>query len=267
MKTTVLMNLKGGVAKTATVINMACILASEHKERVLVIDADSQGDTTAFFGVDGDDASLCELLTGLEPYCEQLIQSTSYANLDILPASDRLMDLDLSKVESQEVHAAAIHDLAINVAEDDAYDRIIIDCPPAFSAATVAALLAADEVIIPIKLDAFSLRGMANLMRQVQNMRKVNPKLRVAGCLVTMWYRDEKMQQAEDQLRASALPVFQRTIRRSDKVNDMTFAQQPLSVYSPRSSAGVDYRRFVREYLRMSGKAAQEGGGADESEA
>ena len=74
---------------------------------------------------------------------------------------------------------------------------MIIDCPPAFNAASAAALVAADEVIIPIKLDAFSLRGMANIMQQVSNMRKINDSLTVAGILPTMWYKSDNIIEAE----------------------------------------------------------------------
>lgn len=90
---------------------------------------------------------------------------------------------------------------------------------------------------------------MANMMRQVANMREINPQLKVAGCLPTMWYNSPKIVEAEEALKKSGLPVFEH-IRRTDKVDDMTFAQEPLLISSPRSAAGVDYRRFVRELLK-----------------
>ena len=121
--------------------------------------------------------------------------------------------------------------------------------PPAFNAASAAALLAADEVIIPIKLDAFAIRGMVNLMRQIENMKQINPRLKVAGCLPTMWYKSDTMNMAETALRSTGLPVFPH-IRRTDKVDEMTFAQEPLMISSPKSAAGVDYRRFVKAYLQ-----------------
>ena len=157
------------------------------------------------------------------------------------------MDLDLSKVEQGTVNSNILRCLVERVRND--YDYILIDCPPAFNAASAAALIAADDVIIPIKLDAFSVRGMVNLMRQVRNMRQINPRLKVAGLLPTMWYPDKEIVDAENQLKAAGLNVFHH-IRRSDKVDKMTFRQDPLLITSPKSAAGVDYRKFVAEYVR-----------------
>jgi len=252
MRTTAILNLKGGVGKTVTAINAAYILAAEHKQRVLLIDGDSQCNTTEFFRADPKLGNLAEVLTKTDgAYGVSCIQPSRYERLDLLAASDALMDLDLTKIETQQVHASALAELISHLAAADrAYDYILIDCPPAFNAASAAALLAADEVILPIKLDAFSLRGMANLVRQVINMRRINPRLRVAGCLPTMYYRDRAIETAMQTLRSSELPVYQTKIRRTNKVDGMTFRQEPLSLFSPRSSAGVDYRRFVREYRK-----------------
>lgn len=255
MRTIAILNLKGGVGKTVTAINMASILAGDHKKRVLLIDADSQCNTTEFFGGDPKLGNLAEIL---DPSPDALsasfgiasIRPTMFNRLDMLPASDELMDLDLTKVQTGQVRSTALLELREHLMVCDCdYDFTIIDCPPAFSASSAAALLAADEVIIPIKLDAFSVRGMANLLRQVADMRQINPRLRVAGCLITMRYRDAEIAAAEAQLRASALPVFATAIRRSGQVDRMTFSRQPLRLFSPRSCSGVDYRRFVREYL------------------
>ena len=252
IRTTAILNLKGGVAKTTTAINLAAILARDHGKRVLITDADSQCNTTEFYGADPRNGNLAKVLRGAglyeDPgaYVAACIQSTKYSNVDILPGDDSLMDLDLSKVEQGTVCSNVLRYLVEEVKER--YDYHLIDCPPAFNAASAAALIAADDVIIPIKLDAFSLRGMANLMRQIRNMKRINPRLRLAGCLPTMWYKDPQIKEAEAQLRKAGLPIFHH-IRRSDKVDDMTFQQEPLLVSSPNSAAGVDYRRFVKEYL------------------
>lgn len=256
MRTSAIVNQKGGVAKSTTVINMAAILARDYGKRVLVVDADSQGNLSEFFGVDPKNGNLAEVLRhgrdeGL--FAIASIQPANFAGVDILASSDELMDLDLTSARKDHDKGKILRDMAVKLAELDKYDYILVDCPPAFNAAATAALVAADDVIIPIKLDAFSLRGMANLMRQVKNMRRVNANLRVSGILPTMWYKSSHVLDAEQQLRGSGLPVYPH-IRRSDKVDDMTFDQQPLLECSPRSAAGVDYRRFVRQWM---------GGGAD----
>jgi len=257
MRTIAILNLKGGVGKTASTVNIAAILAADHKQRVLLVDADSQCNSTEFFGGIPEDGNLAEVLRhegddGAQ-FAAVSIQPANYPGIWLLAGDDSLMDLDLTKVETQDVKATVLRDMVQLLSERGDYDYCIVDCPPAFNAASAAALLAADEVIIPIKLDAFSLRGMINLVRQVANMRTINPRLRVAGCLPTMWYRSETIAAAEAQLRGSGLPVFTTHIRRTDKVDDMTFAQEPLNISSPRSAAGVDYRRFVREWIGGAG--------------
>lgn len=246
MKTIAICNLKGGVAKTTTVINMASILAKDYKKRVLVIDADSQCNTSEFSGADMGLPTLADLLR--DPAQSAVVQQSNFPGVDILPGSDSLMDLDLTKVELGSVRASVLRDLVDDHAVQQDYDYCIIDCPPAFNAASAAALLAADEVIIPIKLDAFSIRGMTNLMHQIANMRQINPGLKLAGVLPTVWYKSDKTQSAEQDLQNAGFTVYPH-IRRTDKVDDMTYEQEPLVAFSPRSAAGVDYRRFVRAYL------------------
>lgn len=252
IRTTAILNLKGGVAKTTTAINMAAILARDYGSRVLLIDGDSQCNTTEFFGSYSDQWNLAVLLRSAQYYndpenfARSCIQKTQYENVFVLPGDESLMDMDLSKVEQGTINSNVLRYLAEAVREE--YDYILIDCPPAFNAASAAALIAADDVIIPIKLDAFSLRGMGNLMRQIKNMRRINPRLRLAGCLPTMWYNDPQIVEAEEQLRKAGLQLFHH-IRRSDKVDRMTFQQDPLLISSPNSAAGVDYRKFVAEYV------------------
>ena len=251
-RVTAIINLKGGVAKTTTAINLAAILAKEHGAKICVVDGDSQCNTTEFFGGDPTSGNLAAILRSAERfddpgnYAAAFIQKTVYENIYILPGDETLMDMDLSKVEQGTINSNILRFLVEEV--KDRYTHILIDCPPAFNAASAAALVAADDVIIPIKLDAFSLRGMGNLMRQIKNMRKINPRLRLAGLLPTMWYPDDQIRDAEQQLKDAGLPMFHH-IRRSDKVDDMTFQQEPLLISSPRSAAGVDYRKFVNEYV------------------
>lgn len=251
MKAIAIINLKGGVGKTVTAINVAAILAQDYGKRVLVVDADSQHNTTDFFGVGDSDSNLSVLLRAQgEPLYTHYIQKTEIEGLDVLPGDDGLMDLDISHIRDGRVRGDVLLDLIECIAADDEYDYVFYDCPPAFNAASAAALAASTDAIIPIKLDAFSLSGLNNMIHQVRSMHRINPRLRVAGCLITMWTKADA--DAEKQLRgvdAKVLPTFKTMIRRSDKVNAMTFSGEPLTIYSPRSAAGVDYRRFVAEYL------------------
>ncbi len=255
MRTIAIINQKGGVGKTTTVVNMAAILAKDYKQRVLVIDADSQGNATEFLGGYSDDKGVADLLReaelGTTDVVEEYIHRTDLDGIDLIPADETLMDLDLTKVQQHSVQANVLRDVRACLETDggDPYGWCLIDCPPAFNAASTAALLAADEVIIPIKLDAFSLRGMVNLLHQIEVMRRVNSELRLLGCLPTLFYPSEHSLDAGQALRDRGLPVFL-PIRRTDKVDEMTYAQEPLVTFSPRSAAGVDYRRFVRRLVK-----------------
>lgn len=249
MRTIVILNLKGGVAKTATTVNMAAILAKDYGKKVLVIDGDSQCNTTEFFGADPRLGNLADVLRCEDSsFAAVNIQPGNIPGVFILAGDESLMDLDLTKVELQSVQATCLRDMCRALSSRNIYDFCLVDCPPAFNAASAAALLAADEVIIPIKLDAFSLRGMSNLMRQIANMRKINRGLKLLGLLPTMWYSSENIREAEEQLKKSGLPVFPH-IRRTNKVDDMTFAQAPLITSSPKSAACKDYRRFVAQLV------------------
>lgn len=238
------------MAKTTTTVNMAAILAKDYGKRVLVIDADAQCNTSEFLGISNhtcDNFTLADALRNRSGNTTTyFMQYTKVTGVDLLPADESLMDLDLTKVEDAKVNVSCLQNIKPRLAET--YDFVIIDCPPAFNAAAAAALLAADDVIIPIKLDAFSLRGMANLTRQISNMRKINPKLALAGLLPTMMYKSDNIKDSVAALKASGFNIFT-GIRRTNKVDDMTFAQEPLISSSPKSAACVDYRRFVAEYL------------------
>ncbi|MFQ9917437.1 MAG: ParA family protein [Flavonifractor plautii] len=110
------------------------------------------------------------------------------------------------------------------MAEDDAYDCIVIDCPPALSPACAAAIAASTDVVIPIKVDAYSVRGMNELTAQIDRLRSIYPDVHVAGCLPTMWYRSDTVEQGERLLQEQApVHVFASHIRRSPKVDESTW--------------------------------------------
>lgn len=260
MKTTAIMNFKGGVGKTVTAINMAAELASRGKS-VIVIDADGQRNTSKFFGADTEGGNtLYEVLTRkAEPFYGDMLQETQIKGVKILPASMELIHADLAAIKDGGINLGAVRNLVTCIAEDDEADNVLIDCPPSFSAATTAALAAADEVVIPIKLDAFSLDGMGELMYQIGELRAVNPRLRIAGVLITMRNRTTVNAEAEKVLRESKVPVFRQTIRRATTVDQMTFRRRALRDIQPadgrQENVASDYRAFVDEYLKNGGAA------------
>lgn len=250
MKTISFVNLKGGVGKSTSAINTAATLAAELGKRVLLIDADSQGNASKSLLPPGEYNTLELVLKGEEPYYENLIYPSMVRNLDVLPGDISLMDADLASLTSGRVNLNAIRDLRDALTEDDAYDYMVIDCPPSFSAACAAAIAASEHIVIPIKLDMFSFYGMRELTAQIDGVRRLHPEVRIAGCLVTMWYREEAVLQGEALLRREALvPVFDTVIRRTPKVDESTWAREPVLTYSPRSAAAQDYRKFVAEFL------------------
>ena len=254
MRTTAIMNLKGGVAKTITAVNMAMMLAEKHGKRVLLIDADHQGNSSLYFDIEDGAPTMFDVLTANnEPYWADNISPSGIEGLDILPADMTLARLDMpgeDDLGERNRRKFRLREFIIAAAEDDAYDHVFIDMPPSFSTAAQAALIAADDVIIPMKIDAFSLVGMRELLMQISNMRTINAALHLAGVLVTMHRRSESTSEAIELLRKSRVPVFSQTIRWTDQiVDESTHACEPLHRYSPRCAAARDYAKFLNEYL------------------
>lgn len=259
MRTISIVNLKGGVGKTVTSVNMAAILAA-HGKRVLLIDADAQANSTKFLGLKGSEcSSLAEIIHGECGCWTDWVYATSIVRVECVPASIDLIEADISSVrESSNVNAVAEFLEAIE--EDEAagavsgcvvepYDFCVIDCPPSFTASSVAAIAASDDIIIPVKIDAFALDGLNELVAQIDGVRSIKPGIRIAGVLVTMWHNCPACVQGEELLRSRAVPVFRQHVRRSDKVDESTFARQPLIEYSPNCGPACDYKAFVAEYL------------------
>ena len=260
MKTTAIMNLKGGTAKTVTAINTAAILSKVHGQRVLLVDADSQGNLSEFTIRDPEALDKTPGTAALLLHQDANIVRTKLDNVKLMVGEPQLMGLDVSAFNGGDIDKMALADLLDALGRTDQFDRCLIDCPPAFSAAAMAALAAADEVLIPVKLDAFGIRGLASLLEQVRNMRRINSDLEVAGVLPTMFYSTPIQRQAEEDLRQSLKALGIRCfhhVRRSPAVDSSTFAQSPLVYYSPKSAACRDYKLFVRELI---GEEAEEHG-------
>lgn len=251
MKTIAILNLKGGTGKTVTAATMARCLSADHRKTVVMIDADQQGSLSQYFGV--TDTSLCNTTCTLLMWdCKswRSLVTKVGLNLYLIPAD---MDLALVDLPGGGVKLTAIEDLRTELAADNV-DYLIIDLHPSLGVPTQAALIAADEVIIPIELNLSSTAGMAELTRQVDSMRAVNPRLRVAGVLGTKYNRTAGEREIHRLLTMeSGLPVFQTLIRTSLLVPESFNDHESILTYSPRCAAAIDYRRWVREYLERSG--------------
>ena len=186
-----------------------------------------------------------------EPYYgEWLLRAAR--NVWLVPGSMDLILADVHALQQKDIKLTAIRELAEVLAEDDEADVMLIDSPPSFTAATTAALAAADDVIIPIKLDAFSLSGVGELLRQIAGMHEINPRLRVAGALVTMYDGTTVAKETMDALIESAIPIFGTSIKRSTAVDRSTFERKPLREL-PGTYARMlaeQYAAVVDEYLR-----------------
>ncbi len=253
MKVIAIMNVKGGVGKTMTACNMAHILADTYQQRVLLIDADPQGNATAFFNVDARDGGLTEILGGLCNCYDELVQNTDYDRLDVIGCDTSLFGVDLATDHSVVDPRKALIDLKAALIEDDAYDIVLIDCPPSFTVSAIAALAAADSVLVPVKLDAFSVDGMEFLLDQIAAVHKINGSAALEGVLVTLWHNCISNVQAESNLRDRGIRVFETHIRRSDKADESTWYHEPICSYSKFSSTARDYRDFVAEFVKNGG--------------
>ena len=250
MKTIAIMNNKGGVGKTVTAINLADILVREYHKRVVLADCDGQMNLTRFFFPEfdpSDGGTVAEVLTREHEPVWSFNLVPVYEKLDLLPGSPALYDLDLMAIRDGHGYVYELEQFCNAAAGDGETDYFIFDCPPGYTLASVSALIAADEVVVPMLVDGFSFAGMLDMNNQLAGLQRSGPK--IAGVLVTQWHNSEVVRQGEALVRELGVPVFKTAIRRTDKVPESTFDRRPIVRYSPGSAAAQDYRRWVREYL------------------
>ena len=250
MKTLAIMNNKGGVGKTVTAINLADILAHDFHQRVVLVDCDGQANLTGFYlpGMEVDTTTTADVLTG---DCEQVWSDNLVPlrlNIELLPSSSGLYDLDLAAIKDGVSAPERLWDFVEAAREDGETDWMIFDCPPGYTVSSVAALLAADEVMIPVTADKFSLDGVLAVAQQARKIANARPGLTVRA-LMTQTRSGEIVTEAEKALAAMRVPVCRTKIRRTDKVPESTVTLLPLREYSPGSSACRDYRALAGELM------------------
>ena len=250
MKTISIINLKGGVAKTLTADSMAHVLATLHNKRVLLVDNDKQGNTSKAFGVHSyDDKSISDVLTARRLDPREVIKKTRFENIDVMPANMTLIRANMEVLmDSTRPQQTRLRSALNTIAAENFYDFCIIDNAPDINISTINALVASDDVIIPIKIDKYAFDGLEELKEQIEDTRDdLNPRLRLAGCLITCFIRADAEKQGEAWLRSRPeYPVFDTRIRYSDKVTESTFSEIPIVEYSRRSGTAMDYDTIIR---------------------
>ncbi|GAA0865967.1 ParA family protein [Paraclostridium tenue] len=248
MKKISILNIKGGVAKTTSAINIASILADEGK-KILIVDVDAQSNLTmAFKSYDIDNLSVSDVLLSKSIDIENVIKETEYKNIDILPANIKLaftekkILLDVTRSQQNRLK---------NILEkvSGKYDYCIIDCPPSLNMITVNALVASDEVIVPIKIDKFALDGLEYLLESIEEIKEeFNPKLKFKGCFVTMDTATTVNKEIKKALKSILKEkMFDTSIRQNVSVTEASFEQVPVVQYKKNSNASKDYRCLVKE--------------------
>jgi chromosome partitioning protein len=242
-------NQKGGVAKTTTTVNLATAFAAMDK-KVLVIDLDPQGNSSTGFGINQHlrKNTIYQALIGLIKL-EDAIISTNIPNLSIVTANTNLSAAELDLMNAKEREYILIKLL---ISMDVYYDYIIIDCPPSLNLLTINALVACDEVLIPMQCDFYSLEGLSHLLRTIEIVEKrLNPKIKIAGILFTMYDKRNRLtDQVEEEVRKYlGKLVFNTVIPRNIKLSEAPSYGKPAIIYDHKSSGAVAYMELTKEIL------------------
>lgn len=251
MKTLSIINLKGGVAKTTSSVNMAHILAAVHGYRVLLVDNDKQGNASKILNRHGyDKPGVAQVMTDRKIEPSEVIQNTEIENLDIIAANMNLLtaniEVMLDQSRPQQIRFKKFFERIY-----DQYDYCIIDNAPDINISTINALVASQDVMVPITIDDFAIDGLEELKEQIDNTREdLNPDLVFRGCFITQYDRTNEADiQGEAFLKTLDYPLFQTHIRRTPKMKPSTFARMPILEYSPTCGASIDYKKLVEEWL------------------
>ncbi|MFW0112475.1 ParA family protein [Rothia sp. CCM 9417] len=249
-----MVNQKGGVGKTTSTINLGAALA-EAGRKVLLVDFDPQGALSAGFGANPHelDLTVYNVMMDRKVEIRDVIQSTDFENIDLLPAN-----IDLSAAEVQLVNEVAREQVlasALRKVEKD-YDVILIDCQPSLGLLTVNALTASHGVIIPLICEFFALRAVALLVDSIEKVQdRLNPKLEIDGVLATMF--DSRTLHSKEVLAriidAFGDRVFDTVIKRTVKFPDATVSAEPILSYASNHPGAEAYRQLARELISRGG--------------
>ena len=251
-----IINQKGGVGKTTTVINLAAGLSMKGK-KILVIDLDPQGNATTGLGLSNtasSDTTIYSVLNGNKKISE-VIQNTSFENLNLITSNVDLSGLEVETAGDSR-RAFKLKDELTSILNDSraSYDYILIDCPPSLSLLTIMALVASDALVVPLQTEFFALEGLTQLMKTIERIKNnLNPELSIRGILLTMYDRRNKLSgEVEKEARNYFKEkVYQSVVPRNVRLSEAPSHGVPVLIYDKACPGSKSYFSFTEEFLNQ----------------
>ena len=249
-------NQKGGVGKTTTVINLAAGLSMKGK-KILVIDLDPQGNATTGLGLSNTsnlNKTIYSVLNGNRKISE-VIQQTSFNNLNLITSNVDLSGLEVETAGDSRRAFKLKDELSLILNDSRAlYDYIIVDCPPSLSLLTIMALVASDALVVPLQTEFFALEGLTQLMKTIERIKSnLNPLLEIRGILLTMFDKRNKLSsQVEIEARNYFKEkVYATAVPRNVRLSEAPSHGIPVLLYDKICPGSKAYFKFTEEFLEQ----------------